>query len=100
MACSLLDNNATFLASVAASAAVVKPLGVDLLAEFRRKKGWQVRYFWPSLVAFVSGHNRAQGALLATTRCVRVRALYEALFLATTCCILVRAFSCTRSSYQ
>ena len=44
MACSLLDSNPTFLASVTASAAVVKPLGVDLLAEFRKEKGWQVNF--------------------------------------------------------
>ncbi len=41
MACSLLDGCPTFQASVTASAAIVKPLGVDLLAEFRREKGWQ-----------------------------------------------------------
>ena len=42
MACSLLDYNPTFLASVAASATVVKPLGMDLMGEFRKDKGWQV----------------------------------------------------------
>jgi len=45
MAYSLLDGNATFLASVTASAAVVQPLGVDLLAEFRKEKGWLVFHF-------------------------------------------------------
>ncbi len=41
MGATLLTSNTTFLKSVQACAAVVKPLGIDLLAEFQNPRGWK-----------------------------------------------------------
>ena len=41
MGLTLINRNATFQASVTACAAVVKPLGIDLMAEFRAERGWK-----------------------------------------------------------
>ena len=41
MGATLLDGNTTFLKSVSACAAVLKPLGIDLLAEFQAERGWK-----------------------------------------------------------
>ena len=41
MGVTLLNSNTTFQRAIAACAAVVKPFGIDLLAEFRAEKGWK-----------------------------------------------------------
>lgn len=41
MAATLLDSNPVFQKSVAACAEVVKPYGIDLIAEFQAVKGWK-----------------------------------------------------------
>jgi fatty acid synthase len=41
MGLSLLNGSATFRASVHACAAVVRPFGIDLLAEFHSEEGWK-----------------------------------------------------------
>ena len=41
MGLTLLNNNATFHKSVVASAAILNPLGIDLMAEFQAEKGWK-----------------------------------------------------------
>lgn len=41
MALSLLNSNPTFRKAISACAAVVKPLGIDLIAEFQAEKGWK-----------------------------------------------------------
>lgn len=41
MASGLLDSSSTFQQSVSACAAVVAPLGIDLMEEFRSVKGWK-----------------------------------------------------------
>ena len=41
MGVTLLQSNPIFAKAVATCAAVVKPLGIDLLAEFQAEKGWK-----------------------------------------------------------
>lgn len=41
MGLTLLQSNVTFLKAVTACAAVVKPLGINLMAEFQADKGWK-----------------------------------------------------------
>jgi fatty acid synthase len=41
MGATLLTSNTTFRDSINACAAVLKPLGIDLLAEFQADKGWK-----------------------------------------------------------
>ena len=41
MGLTLLNNNATFLKAVATCANVLKPFGIDLMAEFQAEKGWK-----------------------------------------------------------
>lgn len=41
MGVTLLNSNPTFQRAVAACAAVIKPFGIDLLAEFHAEKGWK-----------------------------------------------------------
>ena len=41
MAVTLLNSNPTFQRAAAECAAVVKPFGIDLLAEFQAEKGWK-----------------------------------------------------------